>query len=134
MICWYCHWGWPKPIADIYDRAFRDLNGGVFEHGIEPRAYSALNYGPAHCTWADENFDRELVQSELDGLDEWAEQHNKDYEWRAKFTPDELAIVRRSLKELLALPDEILSIEPADYDGQEPDRFPPPDGMEMVHR
>lgn len=131
MICWYCHWGVSKPVAEIYKRAFRDLNGGVYEDGIEARAYWALNYGPAHCTWADENFERELVQSELDGFDEWVAGWNRDYDWRVKFTPEELAIVRRSLQELLALPDEQLNPEPQDYDGEHPEQYPP--AVEMEH-
>lgn len=124
-ICWYCSWGWSKPVAEIYRQAFRDLNNGIYVDGIEMRAYWALNYGPAHCTWADENFTRDVIQSELDGMTKWAEEWNTDSAHRSKFTTAELAIVRRSLVELLALPDEQLSPEPADYDDWNPHNFPP---------
>ena len=124
-ICWYCTWGWAKPVAEIYKQAFRDLNHGEYVNGIDVRAYWALNYGPAHCTWADENFTREVIQAELDGFDKWAAEWNKDQAHRSKFTDDELAIVRRSLEELLALPDEQLMAEPSDYDDENPELFPP---------
>lgn len=26
-ICWYCYWGWPKPVADIFLAAKAALNG-----------------------------------------------------------------------------------------------------------
>lgn len=124
-ICWYCHWGWSKPVMDIYKRAFCDLNNGVYEAGIEARAYWALSYGPAHCTWADENFEREIIEEELKGFDDWVKHWNTDWPHRPAYTHAELAVVRRSLEELLALSDEELSPEPADYDGEHPEKYPP---------
>jgi hypothetical protein len=42
--CWYCCWGWPKPVADVYLH-YEALIGG-----------HALKYGPGHIVWEDENF------------------------------------------------------------------------------
>jgi hypothetical protein len=47
-ICWFCYWGWPKPVADIYLKALAKLDGYD----------SPLHFGPAHIIWDDENFDR----------------------------------------------------------------------------
>lgn len=122
-ICWYCSWGWPKPVADIYDK-YEAIAGE-----------SAMRYGPAHCTWADENFERELVQSELDGFDE----HVSKWNWEdractiARHSPEELAAVKQSLVELLSLPDDVLVPRP-DYDDEHPADFPPPADFEMLHR
>lgn len=46
-ICWYCHWGWAKPVADIYEKAVDLLDGDS----------SPLEFGPAHVVWSDENFE-----------------------------------------------------------------------------
>lgn len=51
MICYYCHWGWPREIAEIYIKAARLLNGDT----------DLLEYGPAHIVWCDENFDDDAV-------------------------------------------------------------------------
>src|SRR3990170_4665508 len=37
-ICWYCYWGWPKPVAEIYQSALRELAGDE----------SPLHYGMGH--------------------------------------------------------------------------------------
>jgi hypothetical protein len=107
--CWYCTYGWPKQIADIY-------------HRHEPTAgESAMHYGPAHVVWDDENFERESVQ--------WCLDHFDDY--RGDHSNEALEAVRKSLVELLELPDDVLVPRP-DYDNEHPDEFPPPPGMEMV--
>ena len=109
-LCWFCHWGWPEPIANIYLKAVRDLGG----HNLSP-----LHFGPAHSVWEDENFDN--AQWCLDNFSKYC----RDYQdW-------ELAIVRRSLQELLEVPDE-LKEWPKDYDGNHPELFPPPAGVKMV--
>lgn len=113
MICWYCHWGWPKPISDIYRRY------------VAIAGESAMDYGPAHVVWADENWD--CAQSCLDGFDDDVARWNG-----GRHSAGELEAVRASLRELVALPVEILNAEPEDYDGEHPERFPPPRDMEMV--
>lgn len=110
-ICWYCHWGWPKPIADIYDRYI----------GIAGE--SAMHYGPAHIVWDDENWD-----SAQWCLDHFEEHSDGDH------TPKELAAVYASLKELVALPQDVIEAIPEGYDDEHPENYPPPAGMEMVHR
>lgn len=110
MICWNCYWGWPKPVADIYLRALEKLGG--FE--------DPLHFGPAHVVWEDENFDS--ARWCLDNFSKYT----------GDYSTDELAIVRESLEELVKLPRELLDVEPDDYDGVHPEKFPPPPGVEMV--
>jgi hypothetical protein len=112
-ICWFCHWGWPKPIYDIYKEAL-DALGGVDW---------CLVAGPSHVVWSDENFD--LAQSCLDDFDEDARRYLPDA------TKEELNIVRKSLEKLLAVDDKYKDW-PEEYDGESPQNFPPPDDWEMV--
>jgi len=102
-ICWYCYWGWPKPVADIYLKALEKLNG--YE--------SPLHFGPAHVVWDDENFDS--AQSCLNDFDKYTD----------GYTKEEMDIVRESLVELAALPESDYEIIPDDYDGEHPELFPP---------
>lgn len=108
-ICWYCHWGWSKPVKEIHDR-YQAIAGE-----------EAMHYGPAHIVWDDENFDREHVQWCLDHFDEHRSDHGDT----------EMQAVRESLVALLALPDHILNPEPADYDDEHPELFPPTVEMEL---
>jgi hypothetical protein len=102
--CYWCHWGWPKPIKDIYDRAADDLGGYT----------DPLEFGPAHIVWSDENWDS--AQWCLDNFDKYRGDHLEN----------DLAIVRRSLEELLAVPEE-MKAPPDNYDGENPANFPPPE-------
>jgi hypothetical protein len=108
MVCWFCHWGWPKPVAEIYKRALQDLGGD----------WSPLHFGPAHIVWEDENFDS--AQWCLDNFD-----------WDIDYPKAQLAIVKRSLEELAALPQSAWDVEPADFDGNDPQNHPP--SVEMEH-
>lgn len=81
--CWYCHWGWSKPVLDIY-RKHEAVAGE-----------SAMQYGPAHIVWADENFDS--AQWCLENFDHYRGHH----------TESELAAVHQSLIDLLALSPEV---------------------------
>lgn len=108
-ICWYCHWGWPKPVADIFLRAKAALGDDYW-----------LDFGPGHIVWSDENFDSanwclEHFDEYSDGMDE----HSK-------------SVVRKSLEELKALAPELYDVEPEDYDDENPQNYPPPAGAEMV--
>lgn len=131
-LCWWCHWGWPKVIRDIYDRAERDIdevllsvcceaNGWEMWGGEPSWGKSALEFGPGHIVWSDENWDSaDWCLRQCDGpmFDDWH--------------PEALEIVRRSLRELMALPEEVKTT-PAGYDGQHPENYPPPPCMgEMV--
>ena len=114
-ICWYCWWGWPKSVADIYERALAALDGDESE----------LLYGPGHIVWADENFAREHV--------EWCLHEGEAGEyWHDYATDKSKKIVLDSLRELLALPDSILDSVPEEYDGENPERYPPPSPIPFV--
>ena len=104
MICWYCFWGWSKEVVDIYEKY------------IDVAGESAMHYGAAHIVWDDENFEREHVQSCLDTFDEWKREDSSEQENEA---------VRQSLLDLLKLPDNILAPEPSNYDGINPEDYPP---------
>jgi hypothetical protein len=110
-VCPFCKFGWPKQIAEIYQRH------------IETAGDSAMHFGPAHVVWEDENFERESVQWCLDHFDEYA---------REDHIPEEHAAVRQSLIELLALPDDILDpFADVDWDS-DPSTWTAPAGIEFV--
>ena len=109
-LCWYCYWGWPRPVADIYRNAMGKLDGDD----------SPLLYGPSHVVWADENFHSA----------EWCLEHFDEY--KEDYSDDDLAIVKQSLEELAALPIEVRCVEPEDYDDEHPELYPPPDEIEMI--
>src|SRR3990167_11306752 len=96
--CWYCYWGWPKTVADIYDRALIDLGGNE----------SPLKYGPSHIVWSDENFDSA----------EWCLENFEKYV--GDYSDKELDIVRRSLVELSDVPINTRDIWPSEYDDENP--------------
>lgn len=109
-ICWYCYWGWPKPVADIYLKALARLDG--YE--------SPLHFGPAHIVWDDENFGS--AQRCLDNFEKYT----------GYFMKEEMDIVRESLVELAALPESVYDVEPDDYDDEHPELYPPAKGIVMV--
>lgn len=106
MNCWYCYWGWAKPVAEIYKEAEAKLEDSTF-----------LNNGPGHIVWSDENFQDEHIQSCID----WCDNPPFDYE----STPEDIAIIKESLLKLLAIPEEIRCCKPKDYDGEHPENYPP---------
>lgn len=102
-VCWYCYWGWAKPVAEIYQESLKRLDGNSFP----------LLYGPAHVVWEDENFDL-------------AELCLRTFESQGNgYTDSQLDIVRWSLEQLIKLPPEDRCIEPSDYDGEHPEMYPP---------
>lgn len=109
-LCWYCYWGWASPVADIYNGAVKRL------HGNE----DPLLYGAGHLVWADENWD----------YVDWCIENFDDY--KERYSQEELTVVMWSLKELQKIPLEQREIEPKDYDGCNPEAFPPPVGIEVV--
>ena len=109
MICWFCTWGWPKPIADIYQAALKELDGDDLP----------LLYGPAHLVWADENFDSA----------QWCLDHFEEY--KRDLSEKEQQVIRESLEQLLMV-DEEYKCEPEGYDGENPQDYPPPKHWEMV--
>lgn len=114
-LCWYCYWGWPKPIADVFAK-YGDLVGT-----------ESLEYGRGHIVWADENFDDESIRWCI----EEAGPNGED-------DPTVDALVIESLKELAMVPKEMReAAEHLGYDLDDPDQhpaeFPPPKewGMRM---
>lgn len=114
--CWWCCCGWPKPIRDIYDAAEMKLE-------TIGSNKSRLHYGPAHIVWGDENFEQHHIQSCLDDFDRWCD----------NFTEQEKDIVRQSLLDMLAIPDEYKH-EPAGYDDEHPENYPPPEHWQCERR
>lgn len=110
MICWHCHWGWSKPVANIYHEAVKKLG-----------AWEPLHFSAGHIVWEDENWD--CVEDCLRRFDEWK---------NTKYTKEQNEIVRWSLEELSKIPLEIRDPCPDDYDGKHPENFPPPDSITMV--
>lgn len=113
-MCWFCHWGWPEQVADIYDKY------------IEIAGESAMHYGSAHIVWDDENFERHHVQYCLD-----------NFEKNPEHTDVESEAVRASLEALLELPDNILYPVPEAYDlnhDASPKNYPPHPSLVMVRR
>ncbi len=105
-ICWYCYWGWPASVREIYDRAIMAL-----DYDDRP-----LQFGHAHVVWSDENFDDATVQVCLQGC-------ISHPDWHSSIQENE--IVQRSLEELLAIPESVRCCVPANYDGEHPEDFPP---------
>lgn len=110
-VCYWCHWGWPREIFEIYDRARTDLGGFT----------DPLEFGPAHIVWSDENWDSA----------QWCLDHFDEY--RGDYEDADLEIVRRSLVELLALPEE-MKVPPKGFDGDNPSASPPPVHWECVRK
>lgn len=135
MTCYWCYWGWPKPIRDIYDDC------------VKRAGDSAMKYGPAHIVWADENWDS--AKWCLDHFDEWVRDwnHEKHHagqlavdhkpvvrEWSLnRYTNEQLAVVRESLERLIDVPDQFKH-EPEGYDDENPGDFPPPPSWECRPR
>lgn len=108
MVCWYCHWGWPKQVADIYDSY--DRGQGILE------------WGRSHVVWGDENFDDDCIKASMEGA----------------IDPNDIDDQDRydSLEELLTIPESIRCPRP-DYwesDDDNVEDFPPPEGMVMVKK
>ena len=105
-VCWYCHWGWAKRVAEIYREAVN----------MAEDAYWALHFGPTHIIWEDENFDDHSIEfctGEMSGPD------------NSRFSEMQLEAVRWSLEELAKIPEHERCIEPDGYDGEHPERYPP---------
>lgn len=104
-ICWYCYWGWAKPVAEIYKQAVEKLGG--CDH--------SLMFGPAHIVWSDDNFEDGCIKYCLDNFD-------KNSEFTVK---EDLPVVRWSLEELLKVPESVRCCEPVEYNGENPENYPP---------
>jgi hypothetical protein len=115
-LCWYCYWGWPKQVADIYEKHLAMLNGDDMP----------MKYGPAHIVWSDENFGDSSINCCLG----WCEEKDKE----SPESRESTAIVRASLNELLVVPASIRECDPRENDEDDPALFPTPDGLIMVRK
>ena len=119
-ICWYCQWGWPKAIAEIYLRARRDIDDALAAgeenwQGEPDCGETAMDFGPAHVVWSDENFDST----------DWCLEHCDAPQFK-DWNKEALKIVRRSLRELASLPLAIrLPPEGFSEDDDRPELYPP---------
>lgn len=103
-ICWYCHWGWAEPVVEIYLEALKCLDG---------------NCGPllgpiSHIVWADENFNDISIK--------WCLKNFNKH--KSKYNLIDQGIIKRSLKELLKIPEDIRCPCPKDYNGIDPENYP----------
>ncbi len=128
-ICWYCCWGWPQAVADVYREALAELDGD--DH--------ALQFGPGHIVWSDENFEDDHIRWCLSLYDPAAfagiyPDTTFEAMYRDRCVAADLDIVRRSLERLLEVPESVRCCEPAAYrdDDEHPERYPPPAGLEMT--
>lgn len=119
-MCWYCYWGLPKPVAEIYKKALEALDGDS----------NPLEFGPSHIVWSDYNMQDGNIKFCIDECDN----NRKAYHQSDK----DIAVVRQSLVELLQVPEEVRNCEPfddttdlTDYENH-PENYPPPQGIEMV--
>ena len=108
--CYWCYWGWPHAIRVIYETHSDQLLALVGHAEV-------LHHGPGHCVWEDENFNLAAHLVEV---------FDSDVDEDCRFTTEELVICRQSLIELAAV-DPTLRTPPMEYDGEHPDRFPPPE-------
>lgn len=120
-MCWYCYWGWPKQVADVYAEAERIVGE------------SAMEYGPAHVVWGDENFDDVNIESCIaDCRRLLASGALPDEDGIFYNGPETASVVLKSLVALRALPLKIRRPRASwDSDKDVQDR-PPPKGMVMV--
>ena len=110
-LCWYCHWGWAKPVAEIYLEAVSRLGGDT----------ASLHSGAAHIVWSDENFDDESIR--------WCLQNFTKHE---AYDLMDQQVVKRSLKELLKIPEKVRCLCPKDYNGENPENYPPTGEVEII--
>lgn len=107
-MCWYCQYGWPKPVADIFNRYALMVHEDVLE------------CGPAHIVWGDNNFETHDI--------EWClETHRFNRSAKAhELSEFERDAVRKSLIELLEVPESVRCPKEAELD------VPPPPETELV--
>jgi hypothetical protein len=110
-MCWFCYWGWPQPVADIFNEAKRQLGGND----------SPLLWGPAHIVWEDENFDSA----------EWCLETWEGNVPFSKYEEFELDVVRESLEKLVLVPKKYRKL-PGEWEDDVVNSPPPADWV-MEH-
>lgn len=124
MICWYCHWGMAAPVADI----LTDLSVRIREVSSDRSLQDLLYYGPSHIVWADENYDDDSIRHCLNRVTKWRESPVLN----RGLSDDELDLIEESLVRLLEIPEDVRDCEPDDYDGVNPQNYPPPLDVRMI--
>jgi len=109
--CWYCYWGWPTPVAEIFNR-YKAVIGE-----------SPLEFGPGHIVWSDENFDNESI--------DWCLNEARAHESHYDFEDGAFPLVFRSLEELRAVPENV-RCPPIEFINNDPELSPPPDGFALT--
>ena len=148
--CWWSHWGWPKPIHEIYQTAIERLMqiavpeenlgplllAGVLKPGQakdvelaerdqflrEHVAHACLQAGAAYMTWGCLCF--HLDWFELQGFDAAAKRQT----W---FTVAQHDAVKQSLLDMQKVPTKFKSV-PGQYTGTGAASHEPPSDWEMV--
>lgn len=106
--CYNNYWGWPKPVADIYKKY------GAMLDPENPLSGQDLLETLCHVVWSDENFDQ--WESTLKTWDV-----DPDY----YCSVDQEKIAKQSLVELGALDPDVRDYVHPDYDGAQPENYPP---------
>ncbi len=120
-VCWWCHWGWPKEVADIYLKAIEELEGLSDWGNTEP--YNAMRFEFAHIVWEDENWDSAR----------WCIEEGQNHRERYKdITDEQFHIIMKSLHKLLELDESVFNVIPDDYDDRNPENYPPLNNAVMV--
>lgn len=121
-VCYWCFWGWPKEVAEIYNEALVELQKIGDEYGEQD-----LEYGPAHIVWCEENWEDDSVRFCIEACDDTGTYNDVQ--------PAVLAIIRASLVKLLGVPIEMRT-EPDGYlaDDDHPEKYPPPSQWQMMQR
>ena len=87
-----------------------------------------LRFGPTQVVWEDENFGTDSIRHCMDKFGFAGDLRTTA---ATGLPPDRLAVLHRSLRALLAIPESV-RCEPAGYDGENPENYPPVAGLEMV--
>lgn len=116
-MCWYCYWGWPRVVRDIFSDAKFALGGDE----------NPLIFGPSHIVWEEENFDDDSIEW---CINEATVENCQKYE----LPPFQMGVISASLKRLLAVQPHVRACEPQDYDGENPENYPPDPLLECAYR
>lgn len=122
MTCWYCYYGWPKAIYDIYKSAKNELLELGYGAGI-------LHYSFSHIVWEDENFDKYSINYCISIVDKTNAYWND-----GRYSELEKLIALSSLVNLLSLPDEYFDLDDEwqEAEGDDIENYPPPIDMDWV--
>lgn len=128
-MCWYYHWGWPRPVFEVYFKSCQKLGS----EGV-------LQFGPSHIVWSDSNLDDSSIRwciqlCEDRGIKIYGKEiHSKD-----DISDEQMVLVKESLERLSEIPSEVRCCVPKGYltgfgriPDSNPSDFPPPDGIQMV--